>query len=627
MTSYALSNFDNRTQTDHKQHLFLLVAGGSGIGKSRLGYEAGRPDVLLSHLPAGADTRLRASLRNPCYVHINFNNGEKFDVRVDGRPESQRLGIRLATAGLLHTSFDTFVTKCPNLSVITVASVLTELVQRRLREQENMMVCIVVHLDEFQFYIDAARKASKKDPRQCFKDMLNVLGQFMREGATDIRGRFFILPIVTGTSAIDISFLPTEYSGKTVCLAPLSEQATETMCTAVLGAKQISAEEFRVARADCGGIPHYLGVLLAIPWCKDGVNWGATLFDKMKSLVLDDFGGVEGAVAVVQFAIACQRVTRDFVMPGGSTVGELERKGSLFLVGQGLLTIHLPFVVLKKLNLLLTQHGRPVLDDNLLFFPTAVRPWRWQDFEELHAHLQAVRINALMAAQAAEIEAAKDAFTALHFPLGHTEDLAQIRSRLAKTTTAKKKIQELDAERDRGFQLSTILPGALARQSVLSMRVRPHAMRCYHEKNRFLVSTTGEVAVVDSVECREGKVDLLSGVFLAAKNNVLFDGRFVCPGATADKKGAVIFWQNKHSESDTKNNGVSAREVSIWHGAAHGATKLWHSAYDVVLLYVTNRLLIGSLSVEEFEGLAVVSREQLHHYLSATFSVRGLIAD
>jgi hypothetical protein len=137
LASHASANFSNRTQTDHKNHIFLLVAGGSCIGKSRLGYEAVRPGVLGPHLPVGADARLVASLQNPCYIHINFNNGEKFDPRVDSRSASQRLGIRLVTAGLLHKSFDTFVTACPNLSMVTVTSVLTELIQRRLRDGDH----------------------------------------------------------------------------------------------------------------------------------------------------------------------------------------------------------------------------------------------------------------------------------------------------------------------------------------------------------------------------------------------------------------------------------------------------------------------------------------------------------
>ena len=634
LASHASANFSNRTQTDHKNHIFFLVTGGSGIGKSRLGYEAGRPGALAPHLPAGADARLVASLQNPCYIHINFNDDEKFDHRVDRRPASQRLGIRLATAGLLHKSLDTFVTACPNLSVVTVASVLTNLIKQRLEEDDGegkdnkSVVFIVVHLDEFQFYIDAAAKAGLADPRGFFKEVLNVLGQFMREGASDrdLHGRFFILPIVTGTSAIDVHFLPAEYSGKAAWLAPLGEEATMEMCTAALGEDCVSAVDFRVARDDCGGVPHYLHKLLQVPF-NDGVAWGATLSDSMRSLALEDFGGMEGAVAVVQFAIAGQRTTRSFVMPGGLTIGELERKGSVFLTGQGLVTIHLPFVVLKKLNLLLTQRGHPILDDNLLFFPSSIRPWRWQDFEELHAHVQAVRINALLAAQAAEIKAAKNKLAALELP-GYAGDEDQETKRLAKIDAAKDQVQELEAERDRGFQLRAIIPGAFAAKTLLSTRLRLRPVRCVHELELFLASTTQEVAVVDEVECHEGKMELEEGVFLAAKNNALFDGRFACPRTEVGAQVVVTFWQDKHSEGDPKSDTVSAGDVSAWHDAAFKATKLWRTAgYVVVLLYVTNRHLTESLSVlHELEGLAVVSRAQLRSYLSPTFCGRGLIS-
>ena len=110
---HALDNFHNRTQTDQRNHTFVIVAGGSGIGKTRVGFEAGRAGVLVSHLAPGADERLVASLQNPCYIYINFNNGERFDPSVDFRPEDQRLGIRLATAGLLATGFHSLSTPAP----------------------------------------------------------------------------------------------------------------------------------------------------------------------------------------------------------------------------------------------------------------------------------------------------------------------------------------------------------------------------------------------------------------------------------------------------------------------------------------------------------------------------------
>ena len=135
---------------------------------------------------------------------------------------------------------------------------------------------------------------------------------------------------------------------------------------------------------------------------------------------------------------------------------------------------------------------------------------------------------------------------------------------------------------------------------------------------------TEKVNVVDEVECREGKFAVESGMFLAAKNNALFDGRFVC---RQKENCVVIFWQDKHSEVDTKSDTVSATEIGSWHADAFCATALWRTAgHVVVLLYVTNRRLFGTLNVE-LECLAVVSRDQLRSYLSPTFAGRGLFAE
>jgi hypothetical protein len=83
------SNYNNQGNYDHKVHTMILIPGGSGIGKSRSGWE-------LQHLVTHADTfgfefdvhpteinTFQEALQNPCYFYIDLKNGynyiEQFD--------------------------------------------------------------------------------------------------------------------------------------------------------------------------------------------------------------------------------------------------------------------------------------------------------------------------------------------------------------------------------------------------------------------------------------------------------------------------------------------------------------------------------------------------------------------
>jgi hypothetical protein len=85
-------------------------------------------------------------------------------------------------------------------------------VTKCLDPAKSDVVALVVHIDEFQLYIDAARKHLHPDPRGFFKEMLKELGTFMREGLanTSFARRFFVIPVVTGTSATDVRFVDTD---------------------------------------------------------------------------------------------------------------------------------------------------------------------------------------------------------------------------------------------------------------------------------------------------------------------------------------------------------------------------------------------------------------------------------
>jgi hypothetical protein len=389
---------------------------------------------------------------------------------------------------------------------------------------------------------------------------------------------------------------------------------------------------FRVALGDTGHVPHYVACLLEAVEQGALTNCGERLYQDVRFSNLDHFGGPDGGLAVLQFAVAAQPVRRSFLLGGSHSVGELERVGAIFLVPFGksgeLFTLHLPFIVLKKLNLALGDCAP--FDDNLLFFPTPGRPWRWADFEELHAALQAVRVNALISAQEAEAAAATRTvqdWQRRYDQLSVSKDGKEF---LATKESAQNERARLLAEQMLGFELRHVVPGALASDAVLFLRVRLRPLRHLHEVARFLVKKVDLVAVTSTVRCEEEKEDvaLVDGVFLAAKNNALFDGRFVLPRAAPNIPHVAVFWQDKHSELLTKDGTVAFKGILEWYAEARCATKLWRDAGHLVLLFfVTNRRLVGS--APDFgtacDDLVIVGSEQLEQYLSPAFAGRGLV--
>ncbi|CAB4386560.1 unnamed protein product [Rhizophagus irregularis] len=102
----ANMNYNNRLLTYHRNHYFILVPGGSGIGKSRVGMET---QHLISYaeesalMNIGRINLVKDSLNDPCYIFINFNDGCKYLQKLDKM--RVRIGARIAVAsGIALTS-------------------------------------------------------------------------------------------------------------------------------------------------------------------------------------------------------------------------------------------------------------------------------------------------------------------------------------------------------------------------------------------------------------------------------------------------------------------------------------------------------------------------------------------
>ena len=244
LADVAISNFVGRTSSQHDSHTFILVPGGSGIGKTRLGFELTRLplDVVQAQqgyadLPQVEQQRLTSALQSPLYIFLDLNNGNAFCKPIDTHEASVRLGARVASRCLIGSDLSTVSEIDPSLiSAFSTPAVFRRLIDAKLAELDpESVLAIVIHIDEYQFYIDKASrklKLSLADARDHFKELLDKIGWLMREAWENwnLSGRFFFIPVCTGTSAIDVHYLRTEYRQHVVRLSPLSREDALQMC-------------------------------------------------------------------------------------------------------------------------------------------------------------------------------------------------------------------------------------------------------------------------------------------------------------------------------------------------------------------------------------------------------------
>jgi hypothetical protein len=167
------------------------------------------------------------ALDDPIYIFIDFNNGERFRKQFDLETDSSvRVGLRVACK-YFHLSFKEVIASAYAYA-FELSCVLELIIRDRLSKRTaDTPVLIFIHLDEYQVYITASHTRGQKpisDSRIHFKEMLQEIGTFMRTPPSDLRGKFALVPVCTGTSAFDITFLPSDYAREMISLPPLTKE-------------------------------------------------------------------------------------------------------------------------------------------------------------------------------------------------------------------------------------------------------------------------------------------------------------------------------------------------------------------------------------------------------------------
>lgn len=231
----AQSNYLARGDIYRPKHTMILVSGGPGIGKTRAGWES---QHLVNHadnlgiefkLISDSETKsFRDALKDLCYIYIDFSNRCKYFQQLDEKYDATvRMGTRIAVAsGLVEESLDYFDKS------FTVAKVIQKILELRFQASKRTLEAIIIHIDEYPMCINRLRSYRNRqwlEARNLFKDMLKEIGEVMRTKSADPNKQFFIIPIYTGTSALDVHFLPTEYNRKMVELKPLNRDAAKSI--------------------------------------------------------------------------------------------------------------------------------------------------------------------------------------------------------------------------------------------------------------------------------------------------------------------------------------------------------------------------------------------------------------
>src|SRR5262249_5046937 len=150
----------------------------------------------------------------------------------------------------------------------------------------------------------------------------------------------------------------------------------------------LEQDHFKIALKDSGFIPRFIDFLLQYDGLKMDNDWGKILYHEVvnhyQSKIADKPGhwrNKDDIRTIISFGITRQPVTREFLLPSGQSIGDIERDGMLYLSrvqckpARDEFFIVLPFVMMKALNeLLLTTSAGPVVPDHLLLIPTKDRP-------------------------------------------------------------------------------------------------------------------------------------------------------------------------------------------------------------------------------------------------------------
>jgi hypothetical protein len=268
----AKANFMNRMTIGHIHFNFLVASGHVRSGKTRSGIETPRlVEEICSELSTKKDRNgTHVTFAPPVYLLVDFLNGSKFNNTLDpgNWDPSVSLGARLMFAFYQHDHLK------PTRHDYALKHIIETVISETSSTNESVIVPIVIHFDEHGQFIAAINecKSAITSGKRFFEDMLKCLGSAATSDDNALshlksKGRFFLVPITTGTSRKDATFSQVStYGVKFVPLPLLSMSDAQKLAKAFLTSNNVNNDVlddvvFQIALSDCGRLPGIIGLL------------------------------------------------------------------------------------------------------------------------------------------------------------------------------------------------------------------------------------------------------------------------------------------------------------------------------------------------------------------------------
>ena len=412
----AINNCTQRCSSDHGVFSFLIAAGHVRSGKTRMGTETPR---LIEQACQQNENLSALSILKPVYLKMDFLNGCRFDKSFDTRgiSASVALGARLMYA--FHGTPPDMEDTGYSLKRITHDQAFYYIISRMLRDKgSESIVPLVCHFDEhgdFTNQIDnSAENEDESAGRDHFIEMLRLIGSTATASDSRLRelhGRFFIVPIATGTSKKEANIGGvSKYGVKQLPLPALSFEnsiqlaqeffsiSAEKACSTRIE-NELKKLSFRIGLADTGGLPGLVGML-----CAGGLVSTGAYSEHLHDKVVQYTGGVDWSTrwpALVSVCLARPLVKETTVVVSDSkvtangktitdtyTISDARDSGTILFDNN---EIGVSASLLRRLN---TDKNNQFFNPLLLKHISNDVDWTWQDFKKAHA----LYLGAVMAA-------------------------------------------------------------------------------------------------------------------------------------------------------------------------------------------------------------------------------------
>lgn len=676
VTQVMMSNIIHRNSKDQKMHHFMFFPGGSGIGKTRLGQEcanitpqrfSSQSTYRLGNLSSQEKQDICSAFSNVHYVYVNLHYGFPFHAELDSLPAGIRMGVRIATCGILQVSSDCVLSAGKAVySSLQCRPVLADLI-RRSRAQKKLhdadVLTLALHIDEFQIYESSLfrnmaflRHMGEESPREMFKAGLDEIGSFMVSPPPDLQGKFVLVPIVTGTSAFELSVLRTKFGRTVIVPTPLTERGAMEMASQKYShlptwetIKQSS--EFRIALSDTGYVPHLIELMLHLP-PEHGMGWGEHLWQlivappdslnhhiSFRNWSLDLFFGHANARRCLLFAMANLPLSRNCML-SNQTLHEMEKNGALFLfpasnvnekIGpfdpeynqldeslENPVYIHIPFIVARMINYeLYRQSSGTILPDQFWFSPTMTRPYYWQDFELLLPYwiqLRCLAFSEWLRTRKSHYEHNR---VVLLSNINQSSPMQLVANRERNDAT----LRYYENALQRGFPLDHVFTSVLCADTSVFKQIlcQINPYRTISQESTQRVSSVSDQFKVDTTTLdSSGKsYSMANSIVQCAPGNALVDTLVLFQNAAKGDRNVIVFIQTKHSQRLAKT--VSSQVISTWYAKMEHATQAWQREFEVAYLWISNRKLSGSLNMQSYPRLGLLMQDQLETFLTNGF--------